>query len=193
MWCAVSLKGSNKLVRSGEDKSFVLWLTGLPGAGKTTLADRVYDCIAMNGQRAEKLDGDMVRSLFPSTGFGKADRDAHIKRVGFLASLLEKHGVIVIASFVSPYRQARQFVRDQCRDFVEVYVSASIEECERRDPKGLYKKARAWEIKDFTGVDDPYEAPENPKVLVDTTQTSADQNAQQVLLHLEKEGYIEKL
>ena len=173
-------------MRSGEDKSFVLWLTGLPGAGKTTLADRVYDCIAMNGQRAEKLDGDMVRSLFPSTGFGKADRDAHIKRVGFLASLLEKHGVIVIASFVSPYRQARQFVRDQCRDFVEVYVSASIEECERRDPKGLYKKARAGEIKNFTGVDDPYEEPFTPELIVDTESQTVEESVSTILDYLKK-------
>jgi adenylylsulfate kinase len=180
------LKAGDKLVRSGEDKSFVLWFTGLSGAGKTTLADKVYDCIAMNGHRVEKLDGDMVRSVFPSTGFGKADRDAHIKRVGFLASLLEKHGVIVIASFISPYKEIRQFVRDRCRNFIEIYVSASLEECERRDPKGLYKKARAGEIKNFTGIDDPYEAPVAPELIVDTETQTVEESFSVILDYLER-------
>ena len=116
----------------------------------------------------ERLDGDVLRGVFPNTGFSKEARDEHIRRVGFMASRLEHHGVIVIASFISPYRQARQFVRDLCSNFIEVYVKASIDECTRRDVKGLYKKALAGEIKEFTGIDDPYEEPENPEIVVDT-------------------------
>lgn len=174
------------MARSGDDKSFVLWFTGLSGAGKTTLADKVYDCIARNGWRVEKLDGDMVRSVFPSTGFSKEDRDAHIKRVGFLASLLEKHGVIVIASFISPYRETRQFVRDRCRNLIEVYVSASLEECERRDPKGLYRKARAGEIKNFTGIDDTYEIPLTPELVVDTENHTVKESVSTILNYLKR-------
>lgn len=174
------------MARSGDDKSFVLWFTGLSGAGKTTLADKVYDCIARNGWRVEKLDGDMVRSVFPMTGFSREERDAHIKRVGFLASLLEKHSVIVIASFISPYREARQFVRDHCRNFIEVYVSASLEECERRDPKGLYRKARAGEIKNFTGIDDTYEIPLTPELVVDTENHTVKESVSTILNHLKR-------
>lgn len=159
----------------------MLWLTGLSGSGKSTLADMVYDKIAQNGNRVEKLDGDVMRSLFPATGFTKEARDEHIKRVGFLASLLEKHDVIVVASFISPYEETRQLVRSRCRNFVEVFVSASLEECERRDVKGLYKKARAGEIKHFTGIDDPYEVPSNPEIEVDTENKTEEESAAQII------------
>lgn len=151
-----------------EIEPFVLWFTGLSGAGKSTLADLVYADLAKRGLRVERLDGDVIRSVFPKTGFNKEDRDNHIKRVGFLASLLEKNGVIVISSFISPYRESREFVRKQCRNFVEVFVDAPLEVCEKRDAKGLYKKARAGEIKNFTGIDDPYESPLNPDIAVAT-------------------------
>lgn len=164
-----------------QTKGFVLWLTGLSGSGKSTLADMVYDKIAQNGNRVEKLDGDVMRGLFPATGFTKEARDEHIKRVGFLASLLEKHDVIVVASFISPYEETRQLVRSRCQNFIEVFVSASLEECERRDVKGLYKKARAGEIKHFTGIDDPYEVPSNPEIEVDTENKTEEESAAQII------------
>ncbi|MCK5174146.1 MAG: adenylyl-sulfate kinase [Planctomycetes bacterium] len=159
-----------------EDKAFVLWFTGLSGSGKSTLADRVYDELSANGNRIEKLDGDVLRGIFPATGFTKDDRDEHIRRVGFLASMLEKHGVIVVASFISPYKEARNFVRQRCGNFIEVYVSTSLDECRRRDVKGLYKRADAGEIKNFTGIDDPYEEPENAEIVVDTEGLSIDES-----------------
>jgi len=113
-------------------KPFVLWFTGLSGAGKSTLADKVYQYLNQKGIRTERLDGDVVRTIFPNTGFSKEDRDNHIQRVGFLASILEKNGVIVISAFISPYREARKFVRDQCENFIEVYVNATLETCEKK-------------------------------------------------------------
>ncbi len=172
----------NKL--ANDKKAFVLWFTGLSGAGKSTLADEVYDYISKDGLRTEKLDGDVLRGYFPATGFSKKDRDEHIKRVGFMASRLEKHGVIVVASFISPYRETRGIVRDMCDNFIEVFVSASLAECERRDVKGLYKRARAGEITNFTGIDDPYEAPENPDIFVDTENQNLEESAATVLEHI---------
>lgn len=167
-----------------HSKGFVLWLTGLSGAGKTTIADRLYKELDAMGKDYERLDGDVLRGLFANTGFSKESRDEHIKRVGFMASRLEHHGVIVIASFISPYHQARQFVRNLCENFIEVYVKASIEECKRRDVKGLYKKALAGEIKQFTGIDHPYEEPQNPEIVVDTVKQTVDESAAQIM------GYI---
>jgi adenylylsulfate kinase len=156
-------------------KSFVLWLTGLSGAGKTTLADRIYEFIEKKNLSVEKLDGDILRGFFPSTGFTRIDRDEHIKRVGFMASILEKHGVIVIASFISPYREARRFVRNMCTNFIEGYVQAPLDVCENRDVKGLYSKARAGRIQNFTGIDDPYEEPQNPELIINTDIQTVDQ------------------
>lgn len=169
---------------STNNKAFVLWLTGLSGSGKSTIADKVYDRIAVDGQEVEKLDGDVMRGFFPSTGFTKQARDEHIKRVGFMASRLEKHGVIVIASFISPYKEARQFVRNMCDTFIEVHISASLSECERRDVKGLYKRARTGEIKNFTGIDDPYEAPDNPDIFVNTEKETVDDCVSQIMNHI---------
>ncbi len=120
------------------------------------VVDRITEGLRKKGYKIQQLDGDTIRSVFPQTGFTKADRDQHIRRVGFLASLLEKNGTIVVSSFISPYRESRQFVRDQCRQFVEVYVSAPLETCKSRDVKDLYKKARSGDIKKFTGIDEPY-------------------------------------
>ena len=147
---------------------FVLWFTGLSGSGKSTLANLIYDKLVKKKYKVERLDGDTVRSIFPQTGFTREERNSHVKRIGYLASMLEKNGVIVIASFISPYKESREFVRGLCKDFIEVYVDTSIEECERRDVKGLYKKARAGEIKNFTGINDPYEIPENPEMIINT-------------------------
>ncbi len=169
-----------------DNNAFVLWFTGLSGSGKSTLADEVYARIAKNGQRVEKLDGDVLRGLFPATGFSKQARDEHIKRVGFMASRLEKHGVIVLASFVSPYNEARQFVRDMCDNFIEVHVATSLEECERRDVKGLYKKARNGEIKNFTGIDDPYEPPGEPEILIDTEKQTVEESVSEIIDYIRK-------
>jgi len=159
----------------------VLWLTGLSGSGKTTLANRIYEYIEKRGLSVEKLDGDILRGLFPSTGFSRAQRDEHIKRVGFMASILEKHGVIVVASFISPYRQARRFVRDMSSNFIEVYVQAPLDVCEKRDVKGLYTRARAGEIKNFTGLDDPYEEPQNPELIINTDEQTVDESVSVII------------
>jgi adenylylsulfate kinase len=144
----------------------VVWLTGLSGAGKSTIAERVCQALRRRRLPVEWLDGDAIRNVFP-TGFTRPERDAHIRRVGYLASVLERHGVFVVASFVSPYAEARNFVRTLCRNFVEVYVATDLGECERRDVKGLYARARRGEIRNFTGIDDPYEPPERPEVVID--------------------------
>lgn len=162
-------------------KAFVLWLTGLSGSGKTTLANRIYEFIEKRGLSVEKLDGDILRGLFPSTGFTRAQRDEHIKRVGFMASILEKHGVIVVASFISPYRQARRLVRDMCSNFIEVYVQAPLDVCEKRDVKGLYTRARAGQIKNFTGLDDPYEEPQNPELIINTDEQTVDESVSVII------------
>jgi len=170
--------------RSAEP--FVLWFTGLSGSGKSTIADRTYDLLLHRGYRVARLDGDTVRAIFPETGFTRDERNSHIRRIGFLASMLEQHGVAVIASFVSPYNESRAFVRSLCRNFIEVFVSASLEECERRDVKGLYRKARAGELRHFTGIDDPYEAPSNPEVIVHTERQSVDESVALVMNYLKK-------
>jgi adenylylsulfate kinase len=162
----------------------VLWFTGLSGAGKTTIAEAVYRHLADQGQRVELLDGDQIRGLFPATGFSKQARNEHVRRVAFTASLLEKHGVTVIVSLISPYLESRQFARSLCRNFVEVFVSTPLSICEARDPKGLYKKARAGEIKEFTGIDDPYDKPENPEILLSGHLESPEVAATQVARYL---------
>jgi adenylylsulfate kinase len=166
---------------TSKKKGFVLWLTGLSGAGKTTIAEALYKELEALGIGYERLDGDVLRGVFPNTGFTKEARDEHIRRVGFMASRLEHHGVLVIASFISPYREARQFVRKLCHNFIEVYVKASLEECRRRDVKGLYEKVANGEIKNFTGVDDPYEEPDNPEIVVDTVNQTIDESVKQIM------------
>ncbi len=169
-----------------EVKPFVLWFTGLSGSGKSTLAELVHQNLEEKGYRVERLDGDTIRSIFPSTGFTKEERDSHVKRVGYLASMLEKNGVIVISSFISPYLDTRNFVRNMCNNFVEVFVDASLDECEKRDVKGLYKRARAGEIDHFTGIDDPYECPENPEITVSTENLSVDQSLEIIMKGIRK-------
>ena len=159
----------------------VIWFTGLSGSGKSTVASRVADLLRAEGRRIEMLDGDAIRAVFPMTGFTRSERDAHVKRVGYLASRLEFHGVTVVASLVSPYRESRDFVRGLCQEFVEIHVSTPIEECERRDVKGLYAKARRGEISSFTGIDDPYEAPATPELVLDTSRMSVDEASARVM------------
>lgn len=164
----------------------VVWFTGLSGSGKSTIATRVYEELKARSYKVERLDGDTVREIFPATGFTRPERDQHVRRVGFLASRLERQGVFVVASFVSPYQDSRDFVRGQCRNFLEVWVSTPIEECERRDVKGLYARARRGEIVNFTGVDDPYEPPTAPELILDTTSLTVDESVARVMGELER-------
>ncbi len=173
------IKQNNKQINS--QKGCVLWLTGLSGAGKSTLAEKLYDYFRANGRKTEHLDGDNVRSIFPKTGFSEEERNNHIKIMGYIASRLENHGITVIASFISPYKESRDFVRQMCSDFVEIYVATSLDECEKRDVKGLYKKARANEIKNFTGIDDPYEKPENPELIICTENKTIDESLNEII------------
>jgi adenylylsulfate kinase len=164
----------------------VLWFTGLSGSGKSTIAARVHEELVRRGVRVEYIDGDALRAVFPNTGFTRGERDEHLRRAGYMASRLEAHGVTVIASFVSPYRDSRDFIRKLCREFIEIYVATPLEECERRDVKGLYARARRGEIPNFTGISDPYEAPEHPELTLDTRVLSVEQSVTKVL---ERYGY----
>jgi adenylylsulfate kinase len=165
-------------------KPAVVWFTGLSGSGKTTLSRELAERLSARGLPVELLDGDSLRELFPSTGFDRASREEHVKRAGLLARYLEKHGVFVIASLISPYESSREFARSLCRSFVEVHLDTPLEECERRDAKGLYRKARSGEIQGFTGIDDPYEAPRNPELRINTADLSVDRAVERILEHL---------
>jgi len=170
---------------------FVLWFTGLPSSGKTTLADSVYNELSKLSYVVERLSGSRIRHLIDHTGFSKNERDNHIKKVGFLASLLEKNNVIVVASFVSPYKEARDFVRNKCINFIEVLVDTPLEVCIQRDNDDLYKKAKAGALKKVTGFDDPYQKPENPELVIDTAQFSTDQSLDKIFKYLTKRKFIE--
>jgi adenylylsulfate kinase len=146
----------------------VVWFTGLSGAGKSTIAGEVCERLRALGLPVEYLDGDAIRNIFPTTGFTRSERDAHVRRVGFLASRLEHHGIFVVCALISPYLESRAYVRGLCRRFVEIYVSTPLDECERRDVKGLYGRARRGEIANFTGLDDPYEPPVDAELKIDT-------------------------
>ena len=162
----------------------VAWFTGLSGSGKSTIATRVHEALARRGVDVEYIDGDALREVFPRTGFTRAEREEHLRRTGYMASRLAEHGVTVVASFVSPYRESRDFIRRLCRAFVEIYVATPLDECERRDVKGLYARARRGEIKNFTGIDDPYEPPEHPELTLDTRVLSVDESVARVLERL---------
>jgi adenylyl-sulfate kinase len=174
-----------------DQEGFVLWFTGLSGAGKTTLAKLIEQELKARGVRVERLDGDVVRqSLTADLGFSKEDRDKNIQRVTFVAKLLSRNGVGVLASFISPYRATRDWVRAEVTNFIEVFVDCPLEECIRRDVKGLYTKALAGEIPEFTGVSDPYEAPLNPEISVNTRDESIEESFAQIMTYLEERGYI---
>lgn len=170
----------------GALKPTVLWFTGLSGSGKSTISEKVFAELKDQGYKIEHLDGDAVREVFPTTGFSKEERDSHVKRVGYVASLLQKHGVFVVASFISPYQDARDFVRNMCEDFTEIHISTPLEVCEERDVKGLYEQARNGEIDNFTGISDPYEEPEDPELRIDTTDITPEEGVQMVLDYLKK-------
>jgi adenylyl-sulfate kinase len=176
-----------------EQKGFTVWFTGLSGSGKSTIAEMLYHELQAREMRVEILDGDVVRqNLSKGLGFSKEDRDTNIMRIGFVADLLTRNGVVAICCPISPYKETRDACRRLIGEFVEVFVYATVEEiAEHRDPKGLYKKALAGEIKNFTGVDDPYEAPEDPELVIDTMGEEPVQSMQHVLDVLAELGYIE--
>ena len=162
----------------------VLWFTGLSGAGKSTIADRLAPLLTERGIPVERLDGDQMRDRFPGTGFTKPEREAHLLRVGYMAALLEKHGVTVLATFISPYADTRRKIREMCRNFVEVYVAAPLDICEQRDVKGLYRRARQGEIQNFTGISDPYEPPPQPELTLDTASLTIEAAVTRTLQYL---------
>jgi len=176
-----------------DQQGFTVWFTGLSGSGKSTIAEMLYHEFQARGMKTEILDGDVVRqNLSKGLGFSKEDRDTNIMRIGFVANLLTRNGVATICCPISPYKETRDANRELIGNFVEVYVHATIEElAENRDPKGLYKKALAGEITGFTGVDDPYEVPENPELTVDTMNESPEESLQNVLRALVKLRYID--
>jgi adenylylsulfate kinase len=174
------------------EQGFCLWFTGLSGSGKTTITNVLVKDLRARDSKLEVLDGDIVRqNLSKGLGFSKEDRDTNIRRVAFVADLLSRNGVPVITAAISPYRELRDEARAKMDGrFIEAYVKASVEECERRDVKGLYAKARSGEIKEFTGVSDPYEPPESAELVIDTEAQSPEESAQQILAYLEGEGLI---
>ncbi|HZG64724.1 MAG TPA: adenylyl-sulfate kinase [Rubrobacteraceae bacterium] len=175
------------------DRGFTLWFTGLSGAGKTTVAEIVEKELRERIGNVEVLDGDIVRTnLSKGLGFSREDRDTNILRIGFVANLLTRNGVAVIVSAISPYKEARDQVRwDIGEDFIEVFVDCPVEVCAERDVKGLYKKAYAGEIKEFTGVSDPYEAPAAPELTLRTNEEDAAESAKRVITKLEELGYLD--
>jgi len=175
------------------DRGFTLWFTGLSGAGKTTVAEIVEKELRDRIGNVEVLDGDIVRTnLSKGLGFSREDRDTNILRIGFVANLLTRNGVAVIVSAISPYKEARDQVRrDIGDDFIEVFVDCPVEVCAERDVKGLYKKAYAGEIKEFTGVSDPYEAPAAPELTLRTNEEDAAESAKRVIMKLKELGYLD--
>ena len=174
------------------NKGFTLWFTGLSGAGKSTLSEAIEHRLKASGQKVEVLDGDVVRThLSKGLGFSREDRDTNIKRIAFVCGLLTRNDVICISAAISPYRETRQWARDHIGDFVEVYVKCPIEVCRQRDVKGLYKLVDEGKIKGFTGVDDPYEEPEHPELIVETDKETVEESAERIFARLEDLGYLE--
>ena len=174
----------------------VIWLTGLPGSGKTTVAKIVSRKLREKGIRVELLDGDVVRRwLSPEAGFSQEDRRRHLRRVAHVARLLARNGVFVLCSFVSPYRdirkEVRKIVESEGLKFVEVYTRCSVEECIKRDPKGLYRRALKGEIKMFTGISDRYEEPERPDITLDTENEKPEESAEKILRYLRENKLLE--
>jgi adenylylsulfate kinase len=173
-------------------KGFTLWFTGLSGAGKSTLANRLAQEFRQRDYRFELLDGDELRThLSKGLGFSKEDRDTNVRRIGYVAKLLSRNGVIAITAAISPYRDTRNEVRREHGDFIEVYAEAALEKLTERDVKGLYRKALAGEITNFTGVSDPYEPPAAAEVVVHTDRESVDESLDRILTFLEEKGYID--
>jgi adenylylsulfate kinase len=178
--------------QANRERGAVIWFTGLSGSGKTTIAQIVEDKLLDAGVPVEMLDGDVVReNLSKGLGFSEEDRNTNIRRIGFVAHLLQRNGVFAITAAISPYAAIRDENRAMIKDFIEVFADAPLEVCEERDVKGLYAKARAGEIKGFTGIDDPYEAPENAELVIKTAEVSAEEGAQMVIDKLIELKYLE--
>src|SRR6266576_1152266 len=175
-----------------SEQGFCLWFTGLSGSGKTTITTLLVKELRKRGSKLEVLDGDIVReNLSKGLGFSKEDRDTNIRRIAFVANLLSRNGVPVITAAISPYREIRDEARQMMDGrFIETYIKASVEACEERDVKGLYAKARSGEIKEFTGVSDPYEPPESPEIVCETERESPEESARKILDYLEGRGLI---
>jgi len=174
-----------------KHQGFVVWLTGLPGSGKTTIGRSLLVQLQELQLRAELLDGDEVRrQLSPDLGFTKADRETHARRVVYLSKLLAKNGIITLVSLIAPYRSFREYARREIVDYVEAYVKTPLETCIKRDPKGLYKKALKGEITDMTGLQDPYEEPQNPELVIETERFTVEESARLILSKLKELKYI---
>jgi adenylyl-sulfate kinase len=174
-----------------QHKGFTLWFTGLSGAGKSTISERIYKRLKNEGAKVELLDGDIVRThLSKGLGFSKEDRDTNVRRIGFVSELLSRNGVIALVAAISPYREVREELRGVIGNFVEVHVHCPIEVLAERDVKGLYKKALAGEIGSFTGVSDPYEPPANPEVTVDSSKEPVEASVERVWSRLHEMGLI---
>lgn len=174
-----------------RERGAVLWFTGLSGSGKTTIASCLSDFFQKSEVRSELLDGDVIRKLISSDlGFSKEDRDKNIERAVYVAHLLSRHGVMVLATFISPYRRQREFARMNLSNFVEIFVKAPLHVCEKRDVKGLYRLARAGQISNFTGISDPYEEPESPDLVIPTDQMTVEQSAEVVIQYLRERGML---
>lgn len=172
-------------------KGFTLWFTGLSGAGKSTVSEMIFQRLRERGAKVELLDGDVVRTnLCKGLGFSKEDRDTNIRRIGFVCEMLSRNGVVAIAAAISPYRAIRDELRAKIGNFVEVYVHCPMEVLIARDVKGLYKKALAGEIPQFTGVSDPYEPPEDPEVAIDSSRETPEESADKIWRELERLGLI---
>ena len=174
-----------------QHKGFTLWLTGMSGAGKSTISDQLMARFRERGAKVELLDGDIVRTnLSQGLGFSREDRDTNIRRIGFVADLLSRNGVIVVVAAISPYRATRDEVRSKIANFLEVFVDCPVEVLAQRDVKGLYRKALAGEVANFTGISDPYETPADAEITLDTAQLSPEESAERIMRYLEREGYV---
>jgi len=181
------------MIKMKEQKGFTAWFTGLPCCGKTTIADKVAEILKQKGYKVERLDGDIVRQgLTDDLGFSKEDRDENIRRVTFVAKILTRNNVIVLATFVSPYKEMRNNARKEIGNFVEIYVKCPLELCMKRDVKGMYKKALDGKIKNFTGVDNPYEEPDHPELILYTDKETIDESVQKSINKIIQLGYIKK-
>jgi len=165
-----------RIFKKKKNEAFVVWFTGLSGSGKSVLADMLYNYLSENNLSAERISEDDEQALIADNTLGKEEREKHMKGMGYVASYLQKKGINVIVPFISPSRDSRRFVRGLCKNFIEVYVKASLAVCEDRDPKGLYDKVRRGEIKNFPGVNEPYEEPENPEILIDTDYQDTEES-----------------
>ena len=190
-WLGRRFTPSSSLSSPAMSKGFILWLTGLSGAGKSTISEAIAPLIEARGRKVEVLDGDVVReNLSRGLTFSREDRDVNVRRIGWVADLVARHGGVALVAAISPFREVRDEIKRTYPNVIEVYVNASVDECARRDVKGLYAKALAGEIKNFTGVSDPYEPPTDPDVEVRTAQETVQESAAKIIALLERRGLL---